>query len=350
MRADLALSEVRSEMIRRTITPGADRLAEVRGGLLCRDVSVAGPNGPMTIRRGAIVDETLWATLSGDSVSEVAVVLPEPGEIEQGEASRRFAEAIAGPGLIVEAPHQGQCVVRAASAGLLRVQASRVVRINRRGTILLATALDGRVVGPGDTVAIVKAANLWTPADLLEGALRLAGGQPVLRVARFVARTAGFLAGPRIRPRNVEAAIANLRGMLAPYRVDLAIARRSSDDPTAIADAYRECLNASVDVIFIGGSIVLDPADPFLVALEAVGARLICRGAPIDPGTMFWVAERGSSVFLGLASCELYGRRSVLDLILPYALAGEPITGGLVAELGYGGLLEQTLDARRRRE
>ncbi|MGH2460812.1 MAG: hypothetical protein ACRDIY_18300, partial [Chloroflexota bacterium] len=64
--------------------------------------------------------------------------------------------------------------------------------------------------------------------------------------------------------------------------------------------------------------------------------------------TMFWVADAGRTLFLGLASCELYGRRSVLDLVLPYAAAKEPISASLLADLGHGGLLEQTFAARRR--
>jgi hypothetical protein len=106
-----------------------------------------------------------------------------------------------------------------------------------------------------------------------------------------------------------------------------------------------------VEVILVAGSIVLDPGDPFLVALASLRARVVCRGAPVDPGTMFWAAyvrHRGrQAVCFGLASCEMYGRRSVLDLILPYALAREPITPELFAELGYGGLLQQTFAARQ---
>jgi hypothetical protein len=61
---------------------------------------------------------------------------------------------------------------------------------------------------------------------------------------------------------------------------------------------------------------------------------------------MFWVAYAGDVPILGLASCEMYGRLSILDLLLPYALAGEPITRGLLADLGYGGLLHTTQTAR----
>lgn len=335
-------------MIRRTLTVGIDDVAGARGALVCRDLPINTAAGPASIRRGAVVDDALWATLSKQTGARLDVVVPEPGEVVQGEASWRFAEAIVGPGLRVEPPHQGQCVIHAATRGVARVDARRVARVNRRETILLATALDGRVVGEGDTVAIVKAVRLWTHPTDLERSRLAAGRQPILRVAPFSATQAVFLAGPRIRPRNVIAASENLRGLLAEYGIDLVLTTSLPEDPDEIADVYQHLVADEVDLVLIGGSIVLDPAEPFITALDRISARLICRGAPIDPGTMFWVAQARGTLFLGLASCELYGRRSVLDLLLPYAAAGESITGGLLSDLGYGGLLEQTFDARRR--
>lgn len=334
-------------MIRRTLTIGVDDLSAARGALVCRDLPISTAAGPASIRRGAVVDETLWATLAKQPGAKLDVVLPEAGEIAQGEVSLRIAEAIVGPGLKIDPPHQGQCVVHADDAGVLRVCANRVARVNRRDTILLATALDGRIVGRGDTVAIVKASRLWTPIRDLERSQRAAGRQPVVRVAPFTARKAAFVAGPRIRPRNFAAASENLRGLLAGFGVELAVIRSVPEEPAAVAATYRQLLDAGIEVVLVGGSIALDPGDPFIVALDPFGASVVCRGAPIDPGTMFWVAYARSTAFFGLASCELYGRRSVLDLLLPYAAAGEPISQALLAELGYGGILEQTFGARR---
>jgi molybdopterin biosynthesis enzyme len=116
--------------------------------------------------------------------------------------------------------------------------------------------------------------------------------------------------------------------------------------PEEIARHYHELLRNNVELVLVAGSIVLDPQDPYLSALEHVDARLIRRGAPIDPGTMFWVAYAGDVPFFGLASCEMYGKLSIFDLFLPYALAGEPITNELISQLGYGGLLNDTQIAR----
>ncbi len=334
-------------MIRRTFTVGVDDLSSASGALVCRDLPLPTGAGPASVRRGTIVDDALCTTLTRHPGVHLDVVLPEPGELEQGEASLRFARSIVGAGLEIDPPHQGQCVVRAARKGLLRVFGSRVSRVNRRGAILLATALDGRVVNETDTVAIVKAARLWTPATDVDRSRRVAGAEPILRVAPFTVKSAAFLAGPRIRPANFALATDNLRGLLSDYGVGLAVAQRISDDSPSIAAAYRQCLDAGAEIVLIGGSIALDPSDPFIVALEQVRATLVCRGAPIDPGTMFWVGYAGPAVFFGLASCELYGRRSILDLLLPYAVAKEPVTPGLLAELGYGGLLDQTFAARR---
>lgn len=334
-------------MIRHTMVVGADDLSSAAGALVCRDLSLSTATGPASIRRGTPVDDALVATLAKQPGARLEVVLPEAGELAQGDASREFAETIVGDGLAIDPPHQGQCVVRASGPGVLRVAASRVARINRRRAILLVTALDGRVVNAEDTVGIVKAAHLWTSSEEIARSGRVAGRAPVLRVAPFTARQAAFLAGPRIRARNFRAASDNLRGLLQNFGIDLTTASQISDDPAAIAQAYRGFLDNGVDIVLIGGSIALDPGDPFLVALERVEASLDCLGAPIDPGTMFWVATARATVVFGLASCELYGRRSILDLVLPYAAAKEPVTSDLLAELGYGGLLEQTFDARR---
>jgi hypothetical protein len=273
------------------------------------------------------------------------VVVPELGEIEQPEASRRVAEVAVGSGVGAEPPHQGQVVVKAATAGVLRIRGDAVAEINRRGAVLLATSLEGRVVRPDETVAVIKAASLWTSLAEVDLARRLIGSEPLLRVAPFRVTRAAFLAGSRVRLANVNLATESLGRTLERYGARVVDARQVADDATAIAANYHELIESGAQIILIGGSIVLDPGDPFIVAAESIGGELTCRGAPIDPGTMFWVAYVGSTAILGLASCEMYGRLSVLDLALPFVLAGERVDRDLLATLGYGGLLEQTYSA-----
>ncbi len=61
---------------------------------------------------------------------------------------------------------------------------------------------------------------------------------------------------------------------------------------------------------------------------------------------MFWIADWDGSPIFGLASCEMYGRTSVFDLALPYALAGERLDRATFARLAHGGLLLDTQVAR----
>jgi len=332
---------------RRTFRVGEDP-GTVPGALLCRDLSLVGTAPRLTVRRGTPLDNTLARLPDGFDGLEIAIVVPAPGDVAQPDASALLARHVAGPGLLLNPPHQGQVNVRAAGPGLLRVRADQVARLNRTGVVLLATALDGRVVEANETLAIVKAPALFVPRQRIERALVSLGGESVLRVAPFRGTRVGILAGTRVGPANLAVAVDRLGASLARYGAAVTGVRHlEEDEPRGIAVAYRLLLEAGAEVVLVAGSIVLDPGDPFMLAARRIGGRFVARGAPVDPGTMFWLAYIGPVPLLGLASCELYGRVSVLDLLLPYALAGEPITHGLMGGLGYGGLLSETQAARR---
>lgn len=331
-------------MIRRELVIGVDDLARVDGAVVTRDFSL-GP-GAGVIRRGTVVDASTRAMVANLVGRRLIVTLAEPGEVGQPEASGRLAATIIGPGIHAAAPHQGQVILSAARDGLARVDARAVDRINRAGPALIATTLDGRVLRAGETVAVVKAARLWVASDALDRVEQLVGNRTVLQVAPFRARRAAFLVGARIRSANVVAAEESLGATLGRFGSVLGESARVPDDPDVIATAMSAQISRGASILLVAGSIVLDPGDPFLAAVERLGGEVVCRGAPIDPGTMFWVANLGPAVCFGLASCEMYGRRSVLDLVLPYALADQAIDDDLIAGFGYGGLLDQTFGAR----
>ena len=334
-------------MIRHSLVVGVDDLATYDGAVVCRDVTVDLPTGSRTIRRGTPVDAPLRSQLALRPGVRVDVLYPDPGDVEQPEVSRRVANLLVGEGVTSEPPHQGQVIVRAARAGVARIRGETVRRLNATESVLVATALDGRVVKPAETIVVIKAARLWVSAEDTAIALAVVDKPATVRVAGFRAQRAAFIAGPRTRVGNIETAAANLGRALGRFGTRLVDTRQISDDPDTIKSTYRQQVDAGVEIILIAGSIVLDPGDPFLVALEAAGGRTTCLGAPVDPGTMFWVGYLDRTVLMGLASCEMYGRLSVLDLILPYAAAGERVDSGLLAELGYGGLLDQTFTARQ---
>lgn len=315
--------------------------------VLCRDLTVHSNEGRVSLRRGTPLLEAL-KKLPDDAGDPVLHFLaPGPEDITQEAASERIVRVIAGNGLQPTEPHQGQVDLRAAAGGVLRIDADTVQRLNESRLTLIATGLDGRVVEPGETVAIVKASELLVSGPDIDALLDSSVQQPVVQVAPFTRQRVALIAGDRIREQNLKVSSKHLAAGLERYGAELSDVRKIEDDPETIARTYRELLESGIELILVAGSIVLDPEDPYLQGVERIDAELIRRGAPIDPGTMFWVARTDDVHIFGLASCEMYGRLSIIDLFLPYALADQTIDNALISRLGYGGLLNDTHMVRR---
>jgi hypothetical protein len=317
------------------------------GAVLCRDLTLKTDNERVSLRRGTSLTEALEKLPDQAGNPELHLLVPDDGDITQEAASECIARRIVGGGLQSTAPHQGQVDLRAAQFGVLRIDPVGVAILNKSRLVLIASALDGRVVEPDETVAIVKAAELLVSTSALDEVLSSSAGKPVIEIKPFIKRKVALIAGDRIREANLNVSSKHLGAGLERFGAELADVRKIPDVPDGIAATYQELIDAGIELILVAGSIVLDPEDPYLTALEQIDARLVRRGAPIDPGTMFWVAQKGDTQFFGLASCEMYGKLSIIDLFLPYALAGETIDNELISRLGYGGLLNDTHVVRR---
>jgi hypothetical protein len=317
------------------------------GAVLCRDLQLNVDGQRTSLRRGTPLSDALAQIPDDAGNPELHFLVPDDGDITQEDASGRIAKRIVGEGLQSTEPHQGQVDLRAAHSGVLRVNGDTVFRLNQSQLTLIATALDGRVVEPDETVAIVKASELLISGTALDGILDSIKDKPVIQVKPFTKHRVALIAGDRIREANLNVSSKHLGAGLERFGAELADVRKITDDPAGITETYQELIADGIELILVAGSIVLDPEDPYLTALESINATLIRRGAPIDPGTMFWVAEKGDIPFFGLASCEMYGKLSIIDLFLPYALAGETIDNDLISRLGYGGLLNDTHIIRR---
>jgi hypothetical protein len=61
---------------------------------------------------------------------------------------------------------------------------------------------------------------------------------------------------------------------------------------------------------------------------------------------MFWLAAAHGVPIVNLASCSMYSRSTIADLVLPWIMAGEMVTPADMAGLGYGGLLDRDMAFR----
>jgi hypothetical protein len=110
-----------------------------------------------------------------------------------------------------------------------------------------------------------------------------------------------------------------------------------------------ECIVADAShppLVVAAGGNTIDPLDPIFLALSLIGGELVHFGAPSHPGSMFWLARVGTIPIFNLASCSMYSRATVADLILPLVMTGKQVTAEDIIDLGYGGLLEREMAFR----
>jgi molybdopterin biosynthesis enzyme len=119
------------------------------------------------------------------------------------------------------------------------------------------------------------------------------------------------------------------------------------EDSSAIAAALEAAMPHS-DLILTAGSHMMDPLDAILCALQEIDAPLVRLGAPAHPGSMVWLARHAASgtPILSLASCSMFSRSTVADLLMPYLFAEIDVTNDHIARLGHGGLLDRGMDWR----
>lgn len=329
------------------VQPGSAISNTFTGAILTRDLVVAGQRWS----KGRRLTAADLAALGREAGRPLTLLVPDPDDVHEDDAGRRLAAAVAGSGLVIGEPVQSRVDLRASVDGVLHVRTSAVDRLNRIDAIEVFTALDGRVVSTGDLVASVKIAPHLVPESILvraEAVARRSG--PVVRIAAFRRARVAVVVKETVRGVARERFEASVRSRVEGLGSTLVGIDYVADDEAAVVAALARRLRARgrerADLLMTAGSASTDPGDPFFVAIERLGGRMIRHGVPAHPGSMLWLARVGRVPILGLPSCGAYSKATAADLLLPRLLSGEPASAVTVARLGHGGLL--TRDQRFR--
>lgn len=267
-------------------------------------------------------------------------------EVHEDIAGRRLAEAIAGENLELRGPTQSRYNLAATVKGLLRVDAAGVVAANLLPGIAVFTMQDRLVVLPGKVVTGTKVAPVAVPESVLQQVEAQTRGRPIVRVLPFLPLSVGVVTTEQLEGRardRFQSSVERKIGWFGGTVQRLAIV---DNDATAVATVIREMIASGADLVLTAGGNTIDPIDPTFLALEQVGAEIVRFGAPAHPGSMFWLAYRGPIPVFNLASCSMYSKSTVADLVLPWIMTGEVVGNQQLAELGYGGLLDRGMDYR----
>ncbi len=331
------------------IVPGRRSPSGLAGAVLARDLRVGGERWSKG-RRLTTADLDAWAAAAADDVSSgaspVTVLVMEPGDLHEDDAALRLAAAVAGPGLVRNGPNESRVDLVAAADGVLHVRVRELELLDRIDPLEVFTAFDGSVVRAGQLVASVKVAPHVVPGAVVEAGLRVTGWgrRPIVSVAPFVPRRVGVLVKELIRAANRARFERSVRDKVELLGSSVASFGYVPDAVDAVEAALRELTRGpgAVDIVLTAGGRSTDPGDPFFVALDRVGGRLIRRGVPAHPGSMLWLGRVGRTAVLGLPTCGAYSKATAADLLLPRLLTGEPPSLGTVSRLGHGGILTRS--------
>jgi hypothetical protein len=267
-------------------------------------------------------------------------------EVHEDLAGRRLAEAIAGENLELRGPTQSRYNLAATIKGLLRVDAAGVVAANLLPGIAVFTMQDRLVVLPGKVVTGTKVAPVAVPESVLEAVEEQTRGKPLVRVLPFLPLTVGVVTTEQLEGRARDRFQTTVEHKLDWFSAKLLRLEIVANDDAVVAGVIEAMIADGADVVLTAGGNTIDPIDPTFLALARVGAEIVRFGAPTHPGSMFWLAYRGAIPVFNLASCSMYSKSTVADLVLPWIMTGEVVGNQQLAELGYGGLLDRGMDFR----
>lgn len=329
----------------RTLSSGQLSPEAIAGSVLAHDVEVVRAERRERLRKGRVLSsDDLPVLLAADR--DIHVIIPDDGDIHEDAAARRLAQAVAGPGMVIGTPHESMITLRAATRGLLTVDAERLLAINSVPDMSVWTLFDAQIVRENQAVAGVKVTPLVTRAEWLAAAESAAGAAGVMRVLPFVRRRAGVLVREELIPAAGERFREAITAKVAWFGSEISAIVNPPGDIVRVAAAIQRLIADGADMLLCAGVTSTDPLDVTVQALDTLGARWEKRGVPAHPGSTYWLAYLGDVPLLGMASCGMFSRATVLDLVLPRFFAGERVDARTLAALGHGGLLNRGMAFR----
>lgn len=309
--------------------------------VVTQDVTVGG----MRWRKGQRLSAA-DATVLDDLDRPVHAVVLDDDDVHEDEAGSRLAKAVAGPELRISDPKFSRYNLFATVKGLTAISAERLEAINRAPGMAVFTLMNRLPVVPETMVAGVKVTPVAVPESALREAEAIGAGEPIVQVTPFLPLGVGIINTERPEWKVREKFEESVRHKIGWFGGAVLGFRDVPPEPELIASEIERFAFHGADLVLAAGGSMIDPLDPTLLALELSGARLMRYGAPADPGSMFWLAYRGEMPIFNLASCSMFSRTTVADIVLPWIMTGERVTSDTLASLGLGGLLDRDMTFR----
>jgi molybdenum cofactor cytidylyltransferase len=321
-------------------------VAQAEGKILGHNIS--NPVGKRVLRKGNQLtgDDVRLLAEIGRAVVYVAEL--EPGDIGENTAAERIARLVCGEGVQMTRPIVGRVNLLAQEWSVLRVDASRLARINECEGITLATLPSHAVVQPRKIAATIKVIPFALPeAVVCEAEAYAAEGGPVVQLYPLHLRTAALVlsSSPFAKERVISDFVPALRerieGLGSELRSVDFVPLEDEAGEIALAETIQERVAEGAEIIILAGeTAIMDRYDIAPRAVERAGGEVTCYGAPVDPGNLLMLAYLDKVPILGAPGCVRSKKTNVIDWVLPPLLAGDRLSRRDIIQMGHGGLLE----------
>ncbi len=324
----------------------AFRLDQALGAVLAHTQRLDG----VVLRKGAVLDEAALAALRRAGRETVIAARLEPGDVTEDAAADRLGEALLAPHLGRSRAATGRVNLLAETAGLLRIDAGRINRLNALDeSLTVGTLPDLAVVAAGEMIATIKVIPFAVRGPVLREAESLAQGDgPALRLHPFRALRVGLvlteLAGLKasVLEGTIEATRARVEGLGGTLLAPLRCAHVAAE----IAARLSALIAEGADLLLIAGaSAVVDRRDVGPSGIVRAGGEILHFGMPVDPGNLICLGRIGARPALVLPGCARSPKLNGIDWVLARLFAGLEVTGADITGMGVGGLLKE-IDTR----
>ena len=320
---------------------GPTPLEEARGAILAHTLRLPG----RVIKKGTVLDAEAVEALRAARHPEVIAARLEPGDVPENEAADRMAEAILRPLIARSRAATGRVNLTAETAGLLRVDAAMVDRLNGLDeSLTLATLPDHAVVQPKDMLATLKVIPFAVPAGALQVAEAMLRGAPAMTLHPFRPLKVGLVASelPGMKEKVIESGIEATRARVEALAGTLLPAERCAHETAAIAAALTRLTKAGAELLLVlGASAVVDRRDVAPAAIIRAGGTIEHFGMPVDPGNLLCLGRIGPAPAMVLPGCARSPKVNGFDWVLERLFAGVPVTPRAIMRMGVGGLLKE---------
>ncbi len=270
-------------------------------------------------------------------------------EVHEDEAALIMAPLLAGKNIVYDKePHEGKISFYAARDGLFKVDAEKIIAINRIRVPSLPTIHNNFVVKKGKQVAAFRIIPLTCKPEIVEECREILGRESAgrqrqelsaLSIKPFVMRKAALIVtGNEVYSGRIEDKFtAVIEEKLKAFGVELRDKVILPDEREKITEKILQ-FSQIADFLIITGGTSVDPDDATKAAMRDAGVKLLQEGNPIQPGNNFTIGYLGQKPVCAVPAAALFFKITALDIFLPRLVADDPITVEELAALSIGGL------------